>query len=55
MQMTMQMSTSGVWEGSSEKTFRTYPKLAEKNERKKKKQPSILNYKVTMVAEGIYD
>lgn len=54
MQMTMQMSTSGVsGKTVQRKTFRTYPKLAEKKKREKK--PSILNYKVSMVAKGIYD
>jgi hypothetical protein len=44
------MSTIDIAEKkSSEKAFRTYPKLTEK-----KKKQKILNCKVMMVAKGIY-
>lgn len=54
MQMTMQMSTSGV----SGKTVQRKPSEHIQSwlkKKKKEKKPSILNYKVSMVAKGIYD
>lgn len=50
--MTMQMSTSGV----SGKTAQRKPsEHIQSWLKKKRKSPSILNYKVTMEAKGIYD
>lgn len=54
--MTMQMLTSGVSGIEFQRKPAEYIRSwLEKKERKEKKNPSILNHKVTMVAKGILD
>lgn len=55
MQMTMQMSTSGVSGKTVQRKPSEHIQSWLKKKKKREKKTSILNYKVSMVAKGIYD